>query len=307
MASMMNSFFTQLTASLADRPALRRALWPALVLRRRWRTSKDAGVGEVLDRLADMLAEDPVLDVAEFEGRFAVSAKGHLFRRVVESGEYEPVLTRRCLELLDRQRDVIDVGANIGFHTVLFAKHLDHRRLLAIEPTRNALRRLRRNIALNGVESVVTVFEGVASRAPGWCDIKTVAGLEEYSSLGVMEHPSIAGVPFVTEKVEARTLDQLALEHGLDCGFVKVDVEGAERDVFEGGRHVFTRHRPVVVSELSDALLRKNGSSAVEIIRFFEALDYVVTDPLIPGGGAGLREFGDIICVPKEHARAHAT
>ena len=59
-----------------------------------------------------------------------------------------------------------------------------------------------------------------------------------------MEHPSIVGTPFVTERVEARTLDQLALEHGLDCGFVKVDVEGAERDVFDGGRHGYTEEDP---------------------------------------------------------------
>ena len=261
----------------------------------------------MLSRLAGMLAEDPVLKVAEFEGVFAVSPKGHLFRRIVEEGSYEPILTRRCLELIDPRRDVIDVGANIGLHTVLLAKHLDRRRLLAIEPTGNALRRLRRNIALNGVDAKVTIFAGVASSAPGWLDIKTVDGLEEYSTLGVMDHPSIVGEPYVTERVEARTLDQLVVEHGLDCGFVKVDVEGAERDVFEGGRHLFTQHRPVVVSELSDTLLRRNGSSAREVVRFFEALDYVVTDPLKPLGKAGARAFGDIICVPKEHPRARAT
>ena len=306
MAHDMNSLFTRMSA-LARRPVLRRLLWPAILLRRQLQGRHGPEVNEIFGRMAEMLMEDPLLAVPEFEGTFAVSAKGHLFRRIIESGEYEPVLTRRCLELLDPQRDVIDVGANIGFHTVLFAKHLDRRRLLAIEPTRNALRRLRRNLELNGVDSVVTIFQGVASRAPGWREIKTVEGLEEYSSLGAMDHPSIAGTPFVTERVEARTLDQLVLEHTLDCGFVKVDVEGAERDVFEGGRQLFASQRPVVVSELSDPLLRKNGSSALEVVEFFERLDYVVTDPLGPGKVAGVREFGDIICVPKEHARAHAT
>lgn len=298
------SFLRDLSSS---NPIVRRALWPALMLRRRWHNAHRAEVDQVLNRLGGMLAEDPVLVVPEFEGTFAFSPRGHLFRRLAAAGDYEPVLTRRCLELLDPTRDVLDVGANIGFHTVLLARHLKGRRLLAVEPTRNALRRLRRNVALNGVENTVTIFEGVASRAAGWVDIKTVDGLEEYSSLGAMDHPSIAGAHYVTEHVEARTLDQLVAEHGLDCGFVKVDVEGAERDVFEGGRDLLSRQRPVVVSELSDTLLRKNGSSAREVVELFESMEYVVTDPLDPSATAGSRAFGDIICVPKEHPRARMT
>jgi len=261
-------------------------------------------VDRVFDRLAELLAEDPVVKVAEFEGTFALSPRGALFRFVAEQGDYEPVLARKCVELLDPHRDAVDVGANIGFYAVLFAKRLDGRRVLAVEPTRNALARLRRNIALNAVESKTIVFEGVASNQSGWLEIKTVSGLEEFSSLGAMDHPSIAGAAFVTERVEARTLDELVADHGLDCGFVKVDVEGVEHTVFEGGRRTLAQQRPVVLSELSDYLLRKNGSSSLEVVRFFEALDYVVVDPLRPGEKPGRRQFGDILCLPREHPHA---
>jgi FkbM family methyltransferase len=288
-------------------PVLRRTFAPVQSLRRRWLQKRHVGANHMLARLAEAFAEDPVLYVAEFDGKFAVSARSHLFRRIVESGEYEPVLTCMCLELLDPKRDVIDVGANIGLHTILLARQLAQRRLLAVEPTRNALARLKRNITLNGVDSSVTVFEGVASDAPGWLDIKTIDGLEEYSSLGVIGHPSVAGAQFVTQRVEARTLDQLAAEHGLDCGFMKVDTEGMEHAVFKGARGMLARQRPVVLSELSDVLLRKNGSSALEVVQSFEALDYVVTDPLHPGEAPGSRDFGDIICIPKEHPRARRT
>jgi FkbM family methyltransferase len=294
-------------SGLAHRhPMLRRTLAPVQQLRQRWLLKQHAGANQMLARLVEAFAEDPVLRVAEFQGTFAVSARSHLFRRIVEAGEYEPVLTRLCLELLDQKRDVVDVGANIGLHTVLLAKQLDRRRLLAVEPTRNALARLKRNIDLNGVGNV-TVFEGVASDAPAWLDIKTIDGLEEYSSLGVMGHPSVTGVQFATQRVEARTLDQLVSEHGLDCGFMKVDTEGMEHAVFGGARGILARQRPVVLSELSDVLLRKNGSSALDVIRIFESLDYIVTDPLHPGETPGAREFGDIICIPKEHPRARRT
>lgn len=288
-------------------PGLRRALWPATLLRRHWLQRKRPDGEQVQDRLAELLAEDPVLNVAEFEGIFALSPRGHLFRRIIKNAEYEPILTRKCLELLDPHRDVIDVGANIGFHTVLLAKHVDRGRVLAVEPTLNALGRLRRNIALNAVKSKVYVFEGVASNRPGWLEIKSVDGLEEFSSLGAMDHPSIAGAQFVTERVEARTLDQLVTDHGFDCGFIKVDVEGVEHNVFEGALRTLAQQRPVVVSELSDYLLCKNGSSALEVVRFFGALDYVVIDPLHPSEKPGFRQFGDIVCLPREHAFARPT
>lgn len=76
--------------------------------------------------------------------------------------------------------------------------------------------------------------------------------------------------------------------------------------VFEGARELLAGHRPVVVSELSDVLLRKNGSSAQEVVRLFEPFDYVVSDPLQPGEPSGFRPFGDIICMPKEHPCARA-
>ena len=285
-------------------PALRLGLWPAIWLKRGWSKQMNRRVERTFDRLAELLAEDPVLRVAEFDGTFAVSPHGALFRRIAECGAWEPTLTRICVELLDSRRDAVDIGANVGFFTVLFAKRLAERRVLAIEPTRNALARLRRNIALNAVQSNTIVFEGAASNRSDWLEIKTIAGFEEYSSLGAMDHPSIAGASFVTERVEARTLDQLVREHKLDCGFVKVDVEGVEHTVFEGGRQTLAMQRPVVLSELSDYLLRKNGSSSLEIVQMFEALDYVVVDPQNVGDRPGRSQFGDILCLPREHPRA---
>ncbi len=294
-------------SSLAQRhPTIDFALRPAVALRRRWQKMANASADQVLDRLADLLEEDPIVRVDEFDGIFALSPRSALLRRVVGHGEYDPELTRKCIELVDPKRDVMDVGANIGFHTVLFAKRLAGRRVLAVEPAQNALKRLRRNIALNDVGANTVVFEGAVSNSVGALEIKTIAGQEEYSSLGVMEHPLIAGAPFVTERVETRPLDLLVADHGLDCGFIKVDVEGFEHQVFESGRRTLAEHRPVVLSELSDYLLRKNGASAGEVVRFVEGLDYIVFDPLYPTEKPGFRKFGDILCLPREHPMARS-
>lgn len=284
--------------------AIRNATWPARIAVGRYLKWRAKSSSAAIERLASMLVEDPVLRVAEFDGVFALAPRSHIFRRLVTSGYYEPELTARCRALLDRNRDAVDIGANIGFHSVLFSKHLDRGRVLAVEPTRNALVRLKRNLAMNEAGGKVTIFEGVASDRPGQIEIKTISGLEEYSTIGAMGHPSVGNAEVTTQTVEARPLDELVFEHKLDVGFIKVDVEGAEHLVFKGAQKTLSTCRPVVLSELSDTLLRKNGSSAKAVVEMFEELDYVVTDPHRPGIKPGSVEFGDILCVPREHPSA---
>src|SRR3546814_7653834 len=52
---------------------------------------------------------------------------------------------------LDPSRDVIDIGANIGFFSVLAGRRLSTGRVLSVEPTDAAFARLSRNVQLNGV------------------------------------------------------------------------------------------------------------------------------------------------------------
>jgi len=292
-------FSTKLARLANQYPMLRTALAPAILLRRRLRYVDQTEINDVISNFARLMVEDPMLRVDEFQGQFAMSASSALFRRIIQNGEYEPVLTRHCLEMLNPDRDALDIGANIGFHSVLLAKNLKGGKVLAVEPTRNALRRLRRNIDLNDVGERVSVFEGVASNAPGMLEIKTIEGREEYSSLGVMGHPSISGISFRTERVAASTVDDLVAMHQLDPGFMKIDVEGAEHLVFEGARTTLGKHRPVILSELSDDLLRQNGSSAADVVRFIEGFDYTVIDPLHPDTPPGYQSFGDILCTPR--------
>jgi len=283
---------------LRQSKVLRLLLSPALALRRQGARGRESVQNEMLDNLARLLGDDAIMTVREFRGSFAIGTRSDLFRVIVKTGGYEPELSRICACHVPADRDVIDVGANIGLYTVLFAKMLHGRKVLSIEPTPNALARLRRNIQLNGVQNKVTVFGGAASDRHGEAQINTVAGREEYSSLGSLSHPNIAGVHHEVIRVPSATIDSLALEHGLDPGFVKIDVEGMEHVVLGGMTEVLKTSRPVILSELSDPLLKRNGSSSREVIQFIEGFGYRVTDPLNERLRPGQRAYGDILCVP---------
>lgn len=250
--------------------------------------------------ISKILVDDPIIWVDEFKGKFHIDINGDLFFRLITQKEYEPKLVKLCLKYLDEDKDIIDVGANIGFFTVLFAKNINNRRVLSIEPTKKALSRLHKNIELNKVKNIVTVFEGVASNKSDDIEIKTIAGKEEYSSIGKMNHPSVANEQWTTEKVKSTTLNELVYQNSLTPGFIKIDVEGAEHLVFDGAIQVLKDYRPIILSELNDFLLKKNGSSAKEVIDLIISCEYDVYDPINPELKPGQKDFGDIICFPKE-------
>lgn len=255
----------------------------------------------IFRNLATYLVEDPIIRVEEFNGIFAVDVRSALFTRQIRDGEYEPKLTAACLKYLEPDRDVLDIGANIGFYSVFFAKKLKTGRVLSVEPTGKALGRLKKNLLLNEVSGRVKIFEGVVSDRSGTVEIKTIAGKEEYSSIGEMAHPSIASTKWQTENVASITMADLVEREHLDPGFIKVDTEGVEHLVFRGAKSVLHRFRPIIVSELSDYLLNRNGTSSQEVIRLIQECDYDIYDPIDPKCKPGMKDFGDIICFPKEN------
>jgi FkbM family methyltransferase len=294
----MTGTFKSILKEWLPKAVLNALRYPVLKLKK-WAALDTA---RVLDNLAALSVSDPVIRIAEFNGTFRVDARSDLFRRMVVEGVYEPALVRTFMKYLDPRRDFIDVGANVGFYTVLVAQHLLHARVLAIEPTSKAYERLADNIRMNRVAHKVILFKGVAAESSGNRQIKVIPGREEFSSLGAMSHPKIAQAAFVIEQVPGSTVDELVALHDLNPGLLKIDVEGCEHFVFEGAKGTLASKRPVILAELSDPLLRHNGSSSAAILRFIESLNYKVYDPLAPELAPGKRGFGDIICVPAERA-----
>ena len=257
---------------------------------------------ELIEGFQGILVNDPLIRVPEFQGQFYLDSRSDLFKRILLDKCYEPNLVQCCINLIDRKRDAIDIGANVGFFTVLFANILHNRKVLSIEPTKLARKRLYKNITLNRVEEKVVVYEGAATNKTGEIEIKTIEGKEEYSSVGAMTLPCIATETFKIEKVISTTVDELVGIYAIDPGFIKIDVEGAEHLVLEGARNTIARRRPIILIELSDYLLKQNGSSGIDVINFVKKYNYDVINPIrpnVPLNIKDLRSINNILCLPK--------
>jgi FkbM family methyltransferase len=132
----------------------------------------------------------------------------------------------------------LDVGANAGIFTVLAGKRVGATgRVHAFEPGEAAQSLLRQNIALNRLSNV-TVYEGAVSNHCGMTKL-AVAQDTALSSLAKTEHPNQS----VKEcrDVPVITLDEYVAQKGIQrVDLIKIDVEGAEKWVFEGADRLLT-------------------------------------------------------------------
>ena len=263
-------------------PLIHIILAPAIYARRALFGNMRDQQAKIIDRLGEILSDAPQVRLPQFRGEFFVGARSDIFRRIALGDSYEDYLVRYIEERIDIKRDAIDVGANCGFYTVLLAKLLPDRKVISVEPTNNAVKLLRRNITLNRVSANVFVYEGVATDKEGTANINVIEGREA-----------------VPHQVAATTIDQLAGSTGISCGFIKLDVEGHECAVLKGARETLLNHRPVILAELVDPLLRSNGSSAYEMIEFMKGCGYDVVDPRDPTKFADSKFSGDVLCIPR--------
>ena len=280
---------------------IRVSLSPMVLARRAFFGNARQHQLKVIDHLGRILSDAPQVRLPHFRGTFFVEARSDMFKRVALGDSYEEALAGVVERGVDTNKDAIDVGANCGFYTVLLARMLPGRKVISVEPTDGALKLLRRNIELNCVEGNVTVFQGVATDKEGSANLNVIEGREEYSTLGGIVHPSVilAEATSRSIRVAATTVDHLVISTGISCGFIKIDVEGHECAVLKGARETLLNHRPLVLAELADPLLRSNGSSALEVIHFMKDLNYNVVDPGDPAITPGKKAYGDILCIPQ--------
>ncbi|MCA9674630.1 MAG: FkbM family methyltransferase [Myxococcales bacterium] len=286
---------------LERHPRLRRAATPLLEVRRRLLMGERVNQERNLSALfRNVVSGALVVRIDNISGEFELDARSDLLRRVLVTGAYEPAITHLLERHVDPGRDVIDVGANVGLLTVCAARRIGRgRRVLALEPSPSARSRLEANLKRNGVADRTIVFAGCAAERSGDVVLKTIDGREEYSSLRAITHPSTRNDVTTDITVDSVPLDTLIDRHGLQPGFIKIDVEGAEFTVLRGAIHTLLRHRPVLVVEIADRLLRNFETTSADVFSFLRGLRYELRDAESENK---LRSpfNGNILCLPLE-------
>ena len=156
-----------------------------------------------------------------------------LFRCLVSSGD-------RC----------VDVGANVGVHTVRLAKLVGAAgEVIAIEPEAGVAERTRCNITLNDLANARVVNAAAGNQAGHMRLYRPDPSDTNRARASLLRHPYLTG--------DAATVPVLTIDEICDgqVALIKIDVEGHETAVLRGATAVIARHAPSIVFEYAPELL----------------------------------------------------
>ncbi|OGG41020.1 hypothetical protein A2118_02125 [Candidatus Kaiserbacteria bacterium GWA2_50_9] len=141
----------------------------------------------------------------------------------------------------------VDVGANVGFYTLLFSALVGERgRVYAFEPTPRTFGILRKN---SSDKQNVTLVNVALMEMEGERNLADY-GAEKSGLNTVLPKSSNNGIRPSLLSVEVMTLDSYCFVHNIRPTFIKIDVEGAEEMVLMGGRKTLAEHHPVLIVEV---------------------------------------------------------
>lgn len=187
-------------------------------------------------------------------------------RALFKYGECSEKECETLSKLLLPGKDVVEIGANIGCHSIPLAKLVDQLggRLLAVEPQPFIFQNLCANFALNGLNNVRA--ENVAcGDVSAWVSFSPPSYHTENNFGGISMREDDSG----NIKVRCMPLDEL-IPGDFDVGLLKIDVEGFELKVLMGASETITRCRPFIYVE-NDRLEKSKP-----LIEYLWSIDYLL-------------------------------
>lgn len=234
---------------------------------------------------------------ARFQGSLTVPVDyGDVVQReLFLYGVYEPETTREVERLLKPGQTVLDVGANIGYYTLVFAKAVGETgRVHAFEPVPRLRKTLEANIAANAFRNVAV------ERLACWssCGEAEIFEAPKRNSGKSSLFRQNAEAP-QGHKIQTTTIDAYAQAKTLQkVDLIKIDVEGAELDVLEGSWETIARWHPVLIVEVVPRFLETRGSSFKTFLELLDSRGYdcQVRDPR---PSASDWEYCNLIATPR--------
>ncbi|MFH0971174.1 MAG: FkbM family methyltransferase [Candidatus Micrarchaeota archaeon] len=168
-------------------------------------------------------------------------------------GVFEPEQTHIFKKLVRRDTVYVDVGAHIGYFTLLVAKNAKDGVIYAFEPQSQNFSLLRKNVHANRFHNVRLFKKAVSDKANR--RLKLYCNTSNSGNNSLLKEDIVSD--YVWEEVETVTLDG-ALKNAKKVDLMKIDVEGAELLVLKGAEKTFRKNKKMkVLIEYAPAFYRK--------------------------------------------------
>ena len=170
---------------------------------------------------------------------------------------FEAVMSQLFVRLVRDANVFLDIGANIGYYSLLAASINPHLKIFSFEPAPEVFSYLKKNIEINGfdiqaeqkaISDKIGSLEFFVSRNPKYVDIAD----EHLTSTGSFDKSQADRTTILeTINVEALTLDEYVAQKGIEkIDLIKLDTEATEHLVLAGAQRVLSEFKPVIFCEV---------------------------------------------------------
>lgn len=246
----------------------------------------------------DKRSRDSVTELIRYdEGLIRVDTSSFLEWYLYFNPYYEPYMTRALKTMVKEDSVCLDVGANIGCHTLTMANKARKGQVYAFEPNPANFARLLFNLRLNNLRNVTALNLAIAAEsgdASLFVPDEKDCNQAKCSMVSSRERGIVNEIAIKASRVR----DLEALQHLTRCDVIKIDVEGYESVVIKELLDIINAFLPVVIFEYDTLTWDLAGASLPEVCGLLE--HYLFFDlargvPVAPQGAPN----GDVLCLPR--------
>jgi FkbM family methyltransferase len=199
-----------------------------------------------------------------------VNPTDHIQRQVFWYGYYEKKCILTWESFIEPGNTVFDIGANIGYYSLIASLKAQHGSIYAFEPYQNHYNELLLNSSLNQLNNIKALNVAVSNSKQ---KLQLFVSAEDNTGMtGLAQPENFSGH---TEVVNAISLDEWIKEGQLKKpDIIKMDIEGGEWIALQGMQMILRDVKPVVFIEIASSLLSKFGKQASDIYNFMNEFGY---------------------------------
>lgn len=188
---------------------------------------------------------------------------------ILNFGDFEEAETQLLLSFVQEDSVIVDIGANIGWYSILLGRKAARGRVIAFEPIPSTIGFLKKNLALNAISNVELHEHGLSDE-----DKELVFFFHPHLSGATSAQNLLDNADAIEVKAKVKTMDAvLAAEPQIDL--LKCDIEGAEIFALRGGMETIARTKPVLFIEMLRKWTAKFGYRPNDIIALLGSIGYL--------------------------------
>jgi FkbM family methyltransferase len=211
--------------------------------------------------------------IVEFKGQKYIHFDNDDVAKSLYKHGWEPNVYKTISLLLNPGEMFIDIGSNIGYHTVRIAGEFPKSNVISIEPQADIFNLLKYNVAINNLKNVSCLNIGTSSiRAT-----KYIPKLSfDTKNMGDITVTTIENSK-CSDSVSCIDIDYILKDYN-NVRVIKIDVSGNELDVLKGSIEVLIKQRPFIILPLESHVCKNNGYTCRSIKNLLYSIQYTMVE-----------------------------